>query len=58
MEVPLQDYRCRASIGQKCTGIKANEVHQLLRDLKQEVKKEKKYYEEYDPTPEDALSYD
>lgn len=57
-EVALVDYRCKASIGQKCTGTKANEAHQLLRDLKQEVKKEKKYYEEYEPMPEDAHSYE
>jgi len=59
VEVPLKDYRCKASIGQKCTGIKANEVHQLLRDLKQEVKKERKrYYDEYEPSPEDSIGYD
>ncbi len=60
-EVPLSAYICKASIGQKCTGTKANEAHQLLRDLKQEVKKEKKYYEEYEdyePRPEDAHSYE
>lgn len=56
-EVALGDYKCKASIGQKCTGTKANEAHQLLRELKQEVKKERKYYEEYEPMPEDA-TYD
>lgn len=49
--VPENNYICKASIGLKCIGKKANELHQMMRelksDLKKEVKKEPRYWEEW-----------
>lgn len=50
--IPLASYLCRRSVGEPCTGKKANEAHQLLREGKK--KERKQYYAEYEASHEDG----
>ena len=44
------NFVCKCALGLVCPGKKANEAHQLLRDVEAETKKEKKVYQAYEPS--------
>lgn len=48
-----QNFVCLRPLGCLCPGKKANEAHQVLRDLELDKKKEKKAYVRYEPTDTD-----
>lgn len=54
--VPDSKYSCKCALGLVCPGRKANEAHQMMRDLKKESRKEHKTYPTYEPSDADLAN--